>query len=310
MPTDVLAIGELLVDLIGASESSGLAETAQFERFQGGSPANLCRTLALAGRRPTLVASVGADGLGDFARTALEDQGVDVRSVATLPHVPTSIVLLSRTPDTPEFAVYRHADALIEPGHVPEQALDEARVVHTTCFALSRTPARTTILDVADRVAGTDTTLTLDANYAPGVWPDRFEARGIVQEFCRTGPLVKVSSDDLDRLFGTGTDAGPASTDFEAALETLHDWGAELVCWTRGRDGSVVSWNGGDRREAMGAPDVDVVDATGAGDAFWAGFLHAHLANASPPECARTGSRFAAHKLAQAGPLTSVPTDP
>jgi fructokinase len=50
---------------------------------------------------------------------------------------------------------------------------------------------------------------------------------------------------------------------------------------------------------------MEVVDATGAGDAFWAGFLHAWLDENPPPACTRTGASFAAKKLAQAGPLTS-----
>jgi fructokinase len=338
--TDVLAIGELLIDLIGADEGVGLEETTRFDRFQGGSPANLCRTLALAGRRPALAACVGADGLGGHARAELAAHGVDTQYVATSPHAPTSLVVLARSAETAEFTVYRHADALIEPAHVPDAALRDASIVHTTCFALSRTPARSTILDAAARLrdaeeaAGEDaehedsaepavraehaggaagsgrTTLTLDANYAPAVWPDRFEAQGIVKEFCRYGPLVKVSSDDLARLFGEEPDGDSVSLDPAAgpdeAIARLHDWGAPLVCWTRGARGSVVSWEGGARREAVPAPEVEVVDATGAGDAFWAGFLHAWLRGDAPPDCARTGSHLAAQKLTHPGPLTEV----
>lgn len=317
MPIDVLAIGELLADLIGTEPAEGLADTDRFDRFQGGSPANLARTLSLAGRHAALAASVGDDGLGRYLRRSLADRGVNTDYIRTIEGVPTSLVLLARSAGTAEFAVYRHADTRIEPGHVPTAALQQSRIIHTTCFALSRTPARSTILDVAARSAsagnalegpGADarsTTLSIDVNYAPSVWPDRSEARRTVQTFCSHAPLVKVSTDDLQRLFAE-PDEAPVDTD--EAVQALHAWGARLVCWTRGSAGSVVSWDGGQRREQVPAPDVEVVDATGAGDAFWAGFLHAWLDDNPPPACARVGASFAAKKLVHAGPLTSDPS--
>ncbi len=314
MSIDVLAIGELLADLIGTETAGGLADTSRFERYQGGSPANLCRTLALAGRQPALVACVGEDGLGTFLRRELAEHGVDTTAVRATPHAPTSLVLLARSAGTAEFSAYRHADPLLEPAHVPDDMLAAARIVHTTCFALSRSPARSTLLDVAARVAPRASppedrdderaVLSIDANYAPSVWPARSEARTVVKAFCRHRPLVKVSTDDLDRLFAS-PDAPDGRTDPRDAVETLHRWGARLVCWTRGADGSVVSWDGGAQQTTVPAPQVEVVDATGAGDAFWAGFLHAWLRDAPPPDCAATGARVAARKLSQAGPLTT-----
>lgn len=296
---DIIAMGELLVDLIG-DEGSGLADTSRFERRQGGSPANLVRTMALAGRRAALVACVGDDGLGEFLIDELEAVGVDTRFVRTTRTAPTSTVLLSRSAETAEFVAYRHADALLDASHVPFDVLTSARVVHTTCFALSRPPARTLVLDAFRRVADGGGRLSLDANYAPAIWSDRAEARGLLREVCGLEPYVKVSEDDLTRLFGNGTNLADGVTQ-------LHEWGAPLVCLTLGSDGCRVSWDGGDRTADVAPAPVDgVVDATGAGDAFWGGFLSATLDGRDPADCARAAGRVAAQKLQATGPLRSL----
>lgn len=294
---DLLAVGEVLVDLIGTSTAEGLASTGSFERFQGGSPANLCRALALTGRRTALVGCVGQDGLGDFLKDELARHGVVTKYLARAPNAPTSAVLLSRSPGTADFVAYRHADTQIGREHLPPDALSHCRLYHTTCFALSRTPARTSILDGARAAAEHGAVLSLDANYAPRIWTDRSEAQTIVREYCTLEPIVKVSLDDIQRLFGEASAASDV-------IDRLHRWGARLVCLTRGPDGSLVSWHGGTQRAEVPTAPVDVVDATGAGDTFWAGFLHGWLAGRPPDACARAGTTLAARKLTQAGPLT------
>lgn len=299
-PFDLIAVGELLVDLIATTETPDLETATTFERRPGGSPANLVRTLALAGRRAALVACVGDDGLGRFLETELGEAGVATRFIRRSPTAPTTAVLLSRSAGTADFVAYRHADASLQPADLPTEALERARFVHTTAFALSREPARTTICDALTRAAAAGATITLDINYAPSIWPDRAEAQSVLQSLIGRGACVKASDDDIARLFGTSLSAREGAA-------RLHAWGAALVCLTTGPDGVRVSWEGGAEHADVPAAPVDrVADATGAGDAFWGGFLAARLRGDAPPACARIGSQVAARKLRITGPLTSL----
>lgn len=294
---DVLAIGELLVDLIGEEPGKKLSGTERFTRFQGGSAANLTRTLALIGMRAALVASVGSDGFGTFLRDELSEAGVNTEYIHTIGTTPTSLVVISRTAATAEFAAYRHADAQIHPDHVPDAVLTNTTVFHTTCFALSRPPGRSTILDAAERASAQGCLLTLDANYAPAIWADRLEAQSIIELYCRHGAFVKMSEDDVTRLYAD--DLSPEET-----ADRIHGKGATLLCLTLGEEGSFVSWENATEQVYVPAPRVDnVVDATGAGDVFWAGFVAAHIAGHRPETCARVGSALTARKIQHAGPL-------
>lgn len=290
---EVVVAGEALVDFLSTEPAASLAEATAFERHAGGSPANLASNLARLGVPVALVASVGDDSLGRFLQREAGRVGVHARFAAR-PEAPTSVVTVTRSAGTPDFALYRSADRLLDPAQLPDTLLRRARLFHTSGFALSREPARATLLDAAARARALGLALSVDVNFAPESARRRAEQEDAARRFLSLGPLVKCSHDDLARLWG---EPGP---DAEAA-DRLHRLGARIVCLTRGERGAFVSWDGG-RAEAPAVP-VEVADATGAGDAFWAGFLAAWLRGAGPVACAEAGGRMAALKLAHLGPL-------
>ena len=301
---DILSIGEILIDLIGQDPAESLAETDAFDRHPGGSPANMARTAALGGADVAMAGCVGRDGFGDLLRQDLQAAGVDTQYIQTpAPSpgesaMPTTVVLLSRTMGTPDFVVFRRADTQLHLPVAPPEVLSTTRIAHTTSFALSREPARTAILTTLRDAARGGAQISIDANYMPRIGPDRDTGQSLIREVCSLGALVKVSLDDINRIFG-------ASVEPDYAVRTLHEWGARLVCLTRGSDGSYVSWEGGSQTANVRIAPVNVSgDATGAGDAFWGGFLTAFLEEMSPRECAERGARVAARKLETTGPLT------
>ena len=291
---EVVVAGEILVDLISASPADDLAEAGVFERHAGGSAANLAANLARLGVSTALVATVGDDGFGRFLKRSISAAGVQPR-IATAPNAQTSVVAVTRTAGTPDFSLLRHADYEILQAQLPDSLLGSARLFHTSGFALSHEPARTTLLDAAARAASMEVALSIDLNVAPRTQRDRSTVQAAVQNYLALGPLVKVSHDDAARLFGE-----PLSDD--EVTSKLRGWGAALVCLTRGAEGSVVAAEDG-RIEVTAEPIRVIADATGAGDAFWGGFLAAWLRGHPPATCCRAGGRLAALKLARLGPL-------
>nr|WP_027303196.1 sugar kinase [Rudanella lutea] len=293
---DILAVGELLADLIGQQMHDSLLDTPTFERFQGGSPANMAANMARLGNRAALVACVGNDNLGLYLVDEVGRAGVDTEHIARSTHEPTSIVLVSRSKGTPDFIAYRQADRQLMPYHLPDTLLTQARLFHTTCFALSQEPAQSTLVDAAARAGRVGCQVSIDCNYAPSIWPDREQAWQVIKAYCSAGALVKLSEDDAARLYGQ-----PAGTD--QIIADFHEMGATLVCLTLGAEGSLVSTNGGADRVQLPGRNIDVIDVTGAGDAYWAGFLTAWLDGRNPAACAEAGADVAVMKLTRKGPL-------
>jgi sugar/nucleoside kinase (ribokinase family) len=292
----LLSVGELLADIIGTEIHDSILETSHFERFQGGSPANMAANMARLGMSTALVSCVGNDNLGIFLRNEVAKTGIDVSYIITDKNQPTSIVIVSRTKGTPDFIAYRTADRMIQSHHIHDNLLTESAIFHTTCFALSQEPAQSAIVDAAKRANAVGCRVSLDANYAPQIWADRQQAWDVISAYCSYDGLVKLSEDDAERIYGKKVSEKQVIGDF-------HAMGADLVCLTKGGQGSIISYEKGAKQLNLGIKPLEVIDATGAGDAFWAGFLTAWTQEKSVEICANAGANLAALKLVTKGIL-------
>lgn len=295
--TDILCAGELLMDLITAEFVQTLEEAALFKRVPGGSPANLCMNMARLGNKTQLVATVGTDDMGQVLKDYVQKLGVDVSSVSQVDE-PTTLILVTRSAATSSFQAYRGADTLLSIRQFPYPKFEEISIFHTTCFALSKNPAQSVLLEAAERAQRAGCQLSIDANYAPKIWPDQREAQRIVAAYCRMGALVKISDVDWERLYGEK----PVP---EAVVEHFLKIGAKEVCLTLGDKGC---WIGVPDVAAQFLPSrpVEVKDTTGAGDAFWAGYLTARIDGKSPLACAMAGRQMAEMKIQHFGPLPAT----
>lgn len=292
---DILCAGELLIDFISEQFVENLEEAATFRRLQGGSPANLCMNLARLGNKPLLVATVGEDDMGNFLEKMVSVAGVDTQLIRRT-DLPTTLILVTRSKEVSNFEAYRLADVQITEDQFPDDLLSASSIFHTTCFALSRQPARNAILDAANIAVKAGNQISLDANYAGKIWPNQVEAQGIVAQVCQLGALIKVSEVDWERLYGQ-----PLENPDMAVDHFLH-LGAKEVCVTLGSEGCYVANK--EEQYFLPARKIEVKDTTGAGDAFWSGYLHAWLDGNAPFSCAVAGRKMAEIKLGHFGPLT------
>jgi fructokinase len=293
---DIICAGEVLIDFIGHEVNTSITRTKDYHRFLGGSPTNVAVNAARLGLKSVLVASCGQDGLGDYIVRKLNANDVITSYVRKSENEPTSIILVSKSTSTPDFIAYREADCQIEQSQIPQELLESAKVFHTTCFALSKNPARTTILDSAKKAKALGLQTSIDINFSERIWPDREEAKVVLKEYLSTDPFVKLSEDDCYRLF-----AEAKTEDF--IFEYFHGLGASTICLTKGKDGVVLSSleHGMFHQKAMLIDDIK--DTTGAGDAFWTGFLYAQLLNKSLEETITIAQKLAILKLQNVGRL-------
>ena len=293
---DIISIGEVLIDFIGHEINTSINRTKDYHRFLGGSPTNVAVNASRLGLNSVLVASCGQDGLGDYVVRKLKTNNVITSQIRKSEDLPTSVIFVSKSTETPDFIPYRQADCEIYEDQLPDEIIAKAKIFHTTCFALSKNPARKTILNRAQKAKELGLQLSIDINFSERIWPNREEAKQVLKEYLSNDPLVKLSEDDCYRLF-----AEVKSEDY--IFDYFHNLGASTICLTKGKNGVAVS----DVKLGLffhKALQIDEIkDTTGAGDAFWTGFLFAQIENKNLDESIMIAQKLAAIKLQNVGRL-------
>jgi sugar/nucleoside kinase (ribokinase family) len=292
---DILAVGELLIDMISTDFAESMDNVEAFKRIPGGSPANLGMNMKRLGNNVRLVSTVGNDDFGRYLLNYVESLGLETISIHEAA-MPTTLIIVSRSKTVSNFEAYLSADAQISKAQLSDDILGQIGFFHTTCFALSRNPAQGNILAAATKAVELGAKLSIDANYAQKIWKDTDNARQVVADYCSKGAAVKISEVDWARLYGQKLENG------EVAATHFLDLGASEVCVTLGGDGCFVA-SKAEGMHFLPARPVEVKDTTGAGDAFWSGYLTARLDEHSILQAAMAGRRMAELKLAHFGPL-------
>ncbi len=293
---DIISIGEVLIDFIGHEVNTSINRTKDYHRFLGGSPTNVAVNASRLGLKSVLVASCGQDGLGDYVVRKLKSNNVITTQIRKSESAPTSVIFVSKSTETPDFIPYRQADCEIYQNQLPDEIIADAKIFHTTCFALSKNPARETILNRAKKAKELGLQLSIDINFSERIWPNREEAKEVLKEYLQNDPLVKLSEDDCYRLF-----AEVKSDDY--IFNYFHNLGATTICLTKGKNGVIVS----DLKKGLffqkAIQITEIKDTTGAGDAFWTGFLYAQIEHKSLNESITIAQKLAIIKLQSVGRL-------
>ena len=274
---EVLILGELLVDMI-ALEEGELRDVETFGRFPGGAPANVAVGLARLGRRPYLISKVGDDPFGYFLIDKLREEGVLTRYIYTDPYHHTGLVFVQLRGAKPEFFLYSHVAYNYLTEDEVHRALSELgvpEVIHVGSVMLNMEPSRGTQLTLMRSMKG-KSLLSMDVNVRLDLWRGREdELWEVLHESLEYADVVKMGDGELRMAWESLM--GGTSADFEdMAMELSERYGLLLLVVTLGERGSMAVHRG-KAYTARGFKVRDVVDTTGAGDAFTSALLSSLL---------------------------------
>ena len=293
--TDVFVLGSINQDFVlkvqRRPEPGETVTNAELSTHNGGKGANQAAAAALLGASVAFLGRVGDDEFGEPLVEALEEKGIDTSLVERVPDKSTGSAFITVTPDGENaITVAPGANRSLEPEDVDaaSDAIGDARVL----VAQMERPVQTVLraVEVADQ-RGTRTLV----NLAP-----TFEVpRGLLEKL---DPLV-VNEHEAAFLLGSEVEGVDGAL---SAAPKLLSLGPRSVVITVGEAGAVFA--GGDPAEHLPSPEVDVVDTTGAGDAF-VGALATQLAReASLEEAVAYAVRAGAAAVTKEGAQGALPT--
>jgi len=307
---DILGIGNAIVDVVAATRDDFLSRhdmrkgamalitTEQAEALyaalppgqesSGGSAANTCAVAAGLGARVAFMGKVADDQLGAVFRHDITAAGVHFPTAPLSGQAPTARCLIAVTPDGQRtMNTYLGACVSFSIADLDEALLADSAVLYLEGY-LFDPPLAQAAFHRAAAVA-----------HAAG----RLVALSLSDAFCvdrHRAAFRDLVRDHVDILFANEAEVCSLyeENEFEpAAVRASQD--VALAALTRSEVGSVVL-RGAERVEVAAVP-VSVVDTTGAGDAYAAGFLAAHAAGRGLQACALLGSHAAAAAISQIG---------
>ncbi|HLI37148.1 MAG TPA: sugar kinase [Streptosporangiaceae bacterium] len=290
--TRVVVIGDLMTDAVAHAHyplARGSDTAATVSMHGGGSGANIAAWLAVDGTDVAFVGRRGADIAGRNRDMELMGYGVDARLVMD-PDRPTgSCVVMVTHKGEHTMLSDPGANAALSPDDLPQDLFAPGVHLHVSGYTLLSEDARPAALAAISSGMRAGMTVSVDAASAAPL--QRVGAEPFLELSNGVG-LLFVNEAEAHVL--TGRD------DPEQAARVLTAWYPEVVV-TMGPGGALYDANG--RPPArVPAPPVDrIVDGTGAGDAFCAGFLSAWLDKKPPGEALASGCRLAAHALGLVG---------
>ena len=308
---DVVGIGNAIVDVLSHSDISLLtrhsltkgAMTLLDERkaeimyrdmaggieVSGGSAANTAAALAGLGSRATFIGKVRDDKLGEVFTHDIRSVGVRFDTPPASDGPSTARCLIVVTPDAKRtMGTYLGACVELGPGDIDEEVIAKAGITYLEAYLWDSPSAKEALVKAAEIAHANDKRVSLTLSDPLCVERHRAEFREFVL-------------DHIDILFANEAEIKSLYeiSDFSEAMEEVRPK-CEIAVLTRSGKGSMITV-GDDTYQIAAQPVSKLVDTTGAGDLYAAGFLHGLVQDWDPELCGRAGAICATEVLSHLG---------
>lgn len=317
-PLDVIAIGNAIVDVLAHTDDAFLAEhdvpkggmvlidtekaaSITFalnatDQVAGGSAGNTTACLASLGGEAGFIGKVADDALGEVYRRSMRDIGVKMTTAPIANDIPTGRCLIAVTPDAERsMATFLGAAGHVSANDVDPNLIESANVTYFEGYLFEGEEPRSAFVKACEiaRAAGKKTALTLSD---VGVVERNRDA--LLPFIEGHVDLLFANQEEARALFGNHDDAGALAV----AMQKLVPYGAV----TMSAKGSIVYGPDTEATEVPAVAPPQLIDTTGAGDAYAGGFLYGFTRGKPLAQCATLGSTAAAEVISHMGPRPEV----
>ena len=295
-PLDIIPVGRIAIDFNPTDMNRPLSESEHFNKYLGGSPANIAVGMARLGRKVGFLARVSDDQFGDFVTGFFQKEGIDISHVRRCENGEklglTFTEILSPTQSS--ILMYREgvADLMLHPGDVDESYVASARCLLISGTSLCTSPTREAALKALSYAVKNQVTVVFDADYRAYTWKNKDEIALYCSLVAEKADIILGSREEFDlmeRLTGLpGTDE------------------ASAAFWLAGKPKLLVIKHGKEGSRAYTADEswlikpfpVAALKGFGGGDGYASALLNGLMTGHSLEESLEMGSASAAMLVA------------
>jgi fructokinase len=258
----VLCLGEALIDFIPLDP-----QNLSYQKAPGGAPANVSVGIVKLGGSSTFLGKVGDDVLGHFLQETLQGYGVNTNAMILTDEARTGIVFVTLEPSGERhfsFYINPSADRFLRQEELAATVFAEHKIFHFGSISLISNPAKQATIRAVEMARERGLVVSYDPNLRLGLWDSKEQAKEAILSMLPNVDVLKVSDEELIFLTGCST--------IEDGINKVEAYEIPLILVTLGKEGSLYRFK--DRTRRVSAMTCEVVDTTGAGDAFVSGILY------------------------------------
>ena len=314
-PLDVICLGRAGVDLYAREENVDMGNVSGFDKYVGGSPANIAVALARLGAKAGLISCVSDDSLGRFVCSYLEKEGVDLKGMKVdITGSRTSLAITEMKATDCEVVIYRNnaADLTLSIDQIDKDYIEAAKILLISGTALSSSPSREAALSAIHYARAVGTLVVLDVDYRAYSWRSAEDSSLYYQLAAGLSDVVIGNREEFDVMELVGkeqltNDSVDALDRDDKTAERFLNNSTQVVIIKAGELGSKVYTRDGHQFQ-QGIFAVDVQKPFGAGDSFAGALMYSLLQDYTLEESVKMGSAAAAINVSRKSCTEAMPT--
>lgn len=222
--------------------------------------------MAKLGAKTAFIGKAGNDMHGRFLKETLDNCGIDSTGFILSDDYFTTLAFVDvKENGEREFSFARNhgADKMLSISDIPFDMISNSHILHIGSISLTAEPCRSATMCAVREAKRANCVISYDPNYRDSLWSGKQEAVSQMRSMLKYADLVKISEEETELM----TD----ESDYEKAAESLLRQGVKVAVITLGKLGAYVRTSDGG--QIVKGFRNKALDATGAGDAFWGGFV-------------------------------------
>ncbi len=255
-----LAVGEALIDWI-VNENGKVHDVSLYEKKVGGAPLNVVIAINLFGGNAKLYSAVGGDTFGMQIKNDLRSK-MDTSGIIIKTDKSTTMAFVSLDENGERsFEFNRGADKQLHIRDISKMDIKKSEIfLFSGAMPLLGGAQKSTYDFLLDYGVKNNKFIAFDPNYRSFLWESEDKFKKEVEPYIKGSSIIKIGDEELEIVTG--------SKDIYKGIELLRENTNAIICVTRGKDGATISI-GDEIRDIPNPIEVEVVDTTGAGDAFF-----------------------------------------